>query len=101
TAIPLIAHNLLQSIGLLAAGARLFAERCVGGLEVNVERVTDVLERNPIVATVLNPILGYERTAALVKEAQAKGVSVKRLAVEQGLIASADAERLFDFRSMT
>jgi fumarate hydratase class II len=99
--IPLLAHNLLQSIEILASGCRLFAERCVDGIEADEARCREFLERNPVAATVLNPVLGYDRTAELVKEAFRRRVSVKRLAVEQGLISSEEAERLFDFRRMT
>jgi fumarate hydratase class II len=80
---------------------RLFAEKCVDGLKVNADRVSDLLEKNPISATVLNPVIGYERAAKLVKEALAKKASVKKLAVEQGLIKAEEADRIFDFRKMT
>jgi aspartate ammonia-lyase len=93
--------NLLDSIAILANGCRLFAERCVDGLQADAARCAELLERSPISATVLNPVLGYERTAALVKEALAKKASVKRLAVEQGLITKEQAEALFDFRKLT
>ena len=99
--IPVMIHNFLGSAALLANGCRLFAERCVDGLKANADRVAELLERNPIAATVLNPLIGYERAAALVKEALARKTSVKKLAVEQGLIRAEDADLIFDFRKMT
>ena len=99
--IPVMISNLLQSIAILANGARLFAMRCVDGLSANDARCAEMLEKSPISATALNPIIGYERTAKLIKEALAKKVSVKKLAIEQGLIKAEDADRIFDFRKMT
>jgi len=99
--VPVMTANLLQSIEILANGSRLFASRCIDGLEADAARCAELLERSPISATVLNPILGYDRTATLIKEALARKASVKQLAVEQGLITAEQAERLFDFRTMT
>jgi fumarate hydratase class II len=99
--IPVMIHNVLESVAILARASRLFADRCIDGLRADGERCAGVLERNPISATVLTPVIGYERAARLVKEAFAKGVSVKALAVEQGLIRAEEADRIFDFRRMT
>ncbi len=99
--IPVMIHNVLESISLLSAGCRLFAARCVDGLRANEERCAELLEKNPISATVLNPVIGYERAAKLVKEALARRMSVKKLAVEQGLVRPEEADRIFDFRKMT
>jgi fumarate hydratase class II len=99
--IPMMIHNLLESIALLSSASRLFADKCIDGLKADARRCAEVLERNPISATVLTPVIGYERAARLVKEAFAKGESVKKLAVEQGLIKAGEADRIFDFRRMT
>jgi fumarate hydratase class II len=99
--IPVMIHNVLESISLLSAGCRLFAARCVDGLRANEERCAELLEKNPISATVLNPVIGYERAARLVKEALVRRMSVKKLAVEQGLVRPEEADRIFDFRKMT
>jgi fumarate hydratase class II len=99
--IPVMTVNLLDSIALLAAACRLFAERCIDGLGADAARCAESLEKSPLAATVLNPILGYERATAVAAEARARGVSVKSLAVEQGLVSKEEAERIFDFRRMT
>ncbi len=99
--IPVMIHNFLGSAAILSGACRLFAAKCVDGLQVNAERCADLIERNPISATVLNPIIGYERAAKLVKEALFKKASVKKLAIEQGLIKAEEADRIFDFRRMT
>jgi len=99
--IPVMIHNLLGSAAILSSGCRLFAAKCVDGLRVNAGRCAELLEMNPVSATVLNPIIGYERAAQLAKEALARKTSVKKLAVEQGLIKAEEADRVFDFRKMT
>jgi fumarate hydratase class II len=99
--IPVMAHNLLGSIAILSNASRLFATKCVDGLGANEERLRDLVERNPISATVLNPVIGYEAAAKLVKEAIARKANVKKLAIEKGLIKPEDADRIFDFRKMT
>lgn len=98
---PLMTANLLDSIALLTNASRLFGERCIDGLQADAARGAESLERSPLAATVLNPLIGYERASALAKEAAARGVSVKSLALEQKLITPEDAARLFDFRRMT
>jgi fumarate hydratase class II len=67
--LPVIAHNLLQSIQLLANGARLLADRAVDGFTVRRARLEDSLGRNPILVTALNPVIGYENAAAIAKQA--------------------------------
>jgi len=99
--IPVMTANLLDSIAILANGSRLFAARCVDGLKANPEKCAELLEKSPISATALNPIIGYERAAKLIKEALAKKASVKQLAIEQGLITKEQADQIFDFRKMT
>jgi fumarate hydratase class II len=99
--VPVMIWNLLQSITLLSSGSRLFAVRCIDGLSPNEERCRELLEKSPISATALNPILGYETVAQLIKEALKKKTSVKRLAVEKGLITQKQADKAFDFRRMT
>jgi fumarate hydratase class II len=99
--IPVMIANLLTSIAILANGTRLFAARCVDGLKANAEKCAELLEKSPISATALNPIIGYDRAAKLIKEALAKKASVKQLAIEQGLITKEQADKIFDFRKMT
>ncbi len=101
TMIPVMAANLLDSIRILDRGCALFQANCVDGLKANAERCAELLEKSPIAATALNPLLGYDRTAQLVKEALARKRSVKELAVEQGLITQKQADRIFDFRRLT
>ncbi|HTF57958.1 MAG TPA: class II fumarate hydratase [Planctomycetota bacterium] len=94
--VPVMAHNLLQSIALLASAARLFAAKCVDGLRADARRCRDLAERSPALATVLAPRVGYDRAAALVEEAMRRGMTIRDLAVEKGWVTASEARRLFD-----
>src|SRR5690606_20770527 len=65
---PVVGHNLLESIGLLATSSALFATRCVDGIVADEERCLRYAESSPAIATALNPLLGYETVASLVKQ---------------------------------
>jgi fumarate hydratase, class II len=83
--IPLIARNLLQSIRLLAAASRLFAEKCVAGIEANLAGCERSAESTLAVATALNPYIGYDKATEIVKEATASGRTLREVALEQGV----------------
>jgi fumarate hydratase, class II len=83
--IPLIARNLLQSIRLLASTSRLFAEKCVEGIEANLAGCERSAESTLAVATALNPFIGYDKGAEIVKEATASGRTLREVALEQGV----------------
>jgi fumarate hydratase, class II len=92
--IPLIARNLLHSIRLLAATSRLFAEKCVDGIEANLAGCERSAEGTLAVATALNPFIGYDRAAEIVKEATASGRTLREVALEQGVDEATLAEAL-------
>ncbi|MGD2101820.1 MAG: class II fumarate hydratase [Acidimicrobiia bacterium] len=98
---PVIAHNLLESIELLANGAESFAEKCVDGLEANEERANELVEKNAIVVTALNPHIGYDNGAKIAKEAVATGRSVRELVLEAGLMSEDELDAALDIRAMT
>jgi fumarate hydratase class II len=83
--IPLIARNLLESIRLLAAGSRLFADKCIDGIEANLDGCKASAESTLAVATALNPFIGYDKAAAIVKEAASSGRNLKEVALELGV----------------
>jgi fumarate hydratase class II len=97
---PVIAYNLLESIHLLAAASRNFAERCIAGLEADETRLNETLERSLALGTALTPEIGYERAAALVKEAYATGRSIREVAQEKSGIAEDRLNQLLDPRTM-
>jgi fumarate hydratase class II len=92
--IPLIARNLLQSIGLLTSAARLFAEKCVDGIEPNLAGCERSAESTLAVATALNPYIGYDKGAEIVKEATASGRTLREVALEAGVEEATLAEAL-------
>ena len=97
--VPLIARNLLDSIKLLAAASRLLAEKCVDGIEANREQCERYAELTLSAATALNPYIGYDKAAEIVKEAAASGRSLREVAREAGVEESVLDEAL-DYRKM-
>jgi len=98
---PLIAHNLLQSIGLLASAADTFRERCVEGIEADVERSRALAEANIIVVTALNPHIGYDKGAIAAKEAFTSGRNVRDVVIEKGWLSAEQVDELLDIKRMT
>ena len=98
---PLIAHNLLQSIGLLASAADTFRERCVEGIEADVERSRALAEANIIVVTALNPHIGYDKGAVAAKEAFNSGRNVRDVVIEKGWLSAEQVDELLDIKRMT
>jgi fumarate hydratase, class II len=97
--VPLIARNLLDSIKLLAAASRLLAEKCVNGIEANRDQNERYAELTLSAATALNPYIGYDKAAEIVKEAAASGRSLREVAREAGVAESVLDEAL-DYRKM-
>jgi fumarate hydratase class II len=98
---PLIAHNLLESISLLASAADTFRERCIEGIEADVERSRALAEANIIVVTALNPHIGYDNGAIAAKEAFATGRNVGDVVVEKGWLTAEQVTELLDIKRMT
>ncbi|MFN2431516.1 MAG: class II fumarate hydratase [Gemmatimonadota bacterium] len=101
TMMPLMAHNLLQSMEVLAGACDAFRERCVEGIEANEERCLELAKLSLMLSTALAPRIGYDRAAALSKEAHATGESVEAVALRQGLLPEDELKRLLDPRAMT
>jgi len=98
---PVLAHALLESIELLANVARAFTDRCLAGIEANEERARELLERNPAIATALNPYIGYDAAAVVAKEAAKRGVSVRQVVIEKKLLPEERIDEALDVRAMT
>ncbi len=99
--LPVIAHNILESIKILANASRVLADKAIAGFEVNRKRIENLVDRNPILATVLNPIIGYDKAAEVVKKALAEEKTVKEVVVELGYLTPEEAEKLLDPILMT
>ncbi|HET6533941.1 MAG TPA: class II fumarate hydratase [Actinoplanes sp.] len=85
--LPVMARNLLESIRLLAAAARMLADRCIDGLEVNVEIARGYAEGSPSIVTPLNRFLGYDEAAAIAKQALAEDKSIRDVVIERGHVS--------------
>ena len=85
--LPVIAYNLLQSIGLLAAAVRVFAKRCVDRITANEEHCAANIEKSLALVTALVPAIGYDRAAAIAKEAFASGRTIRSVAAEQNILS--------------
>jgi fumarate hydratase class II len=99
--LPVIARNLLESIRLLASVSRLFADKCISGIEANVDRLKQYAESSPSIGTALNPYIGYEKGAELVKRSTTTGRSIRELVLEEGLMSDEEVDRALDVLGMT
>jgi fumarate hydratase, class II len=99
--LPVIAYNLLQSLELLGIAGRNLADHALCGFRVNAERLSAALARNPILVTALNPVIGYERGAAIAKKAYAEGRPILDVAAEMTDLKLADLRRLLDPLELT
>lgn len=100
TMLPLLAERLLESERLLARAAVALADRALDGLEVDAARLAATLARNPILATALTPLIGYDRAAAVVKQARAQDRPILDVAVELSGLPREQLERLLDPRRL-
>ena len=98
---PMIAHNLLESISLLAAAALNLREKCVEGIEANVAQAETLVERNISIITALNPHIGYDKAAEIAKEAFASGRGVREVALEKGVLSEEQLAQVLDLKRMT
>jgi fumarate hydratase class II len=99
--LPLIAYNLLQSIHVLSNVSRLLADKAIAGFRVNAERVNQALAMNPILVTALNPVIGYEKGAAIAKQAYKEKRPIMDVALEQSGLSKEELKKLLDPRTLT
>ncbi|HMH88778.1 MAG TPA: class II fumarate hydratase [Steroidobacteraceae bacterium] len=99
--LPVIAYNLLQSLELLGIGCRNLADHALKGFTINRDRMNDALARNPILVTALNPLIGYEKGAAIAKKAYREGRPILDVAAEMTDLSIDELRRLLDPKSLT
>jgi len=99
--LPLVAHNLLQSIGILANVSRLLADKAIAGFKVNTDRVNQALAMNPILVTALNPVIGYEKGAAIAKQAYKEHRPILEVALETTGLSKDELKKLLDPLTLT
>lgn len=90
---PVMIFNLLQSIELLADGAKSFAERCVDGITANHQRIDDLLDKSLMLVTALSPHIGYDNAAHIAKAAFAGDTTLREAAIDSGLVTPEDFDR--------
>ncbi|MGQ0530988.1 MAG: class II fumarate hydratase [Panacagrimonas sp.] len=99
--LPLVAHDLLQSLELMSTATRLLADKAIAGFSVRQTHVEENLSRNPVLITAANPVLGYEKGAAIAKRAYREGRAVIDVAREETDLADAELRRLLDPAALT
>ncbi len=99
--LPVIGRNLLESIRLLASVSKVFADKCVAGIEADVERCLTYALSSPSISTSLTPYLGYEAVAKLNKDSASLGVDLRTLILDRGLLTQEEVDRALDVEAMT
>ena len=99
--LPVASYNLLQSIEILASGCRVLADKAIAGFTVNEAHIAELVGRNPILVTALNPVIGYEKGAKIAKQAYAQGRLLSDVASEETELSREELARLLDPRKLT
>lgn len=99
--LPVVTHNLLQSIEILSTVSVCLADKAIAGFTVNTDNINRALDRNPILVTALNPVIGYEKGAAVAKKAYKEGRPLKDVAREMTDLTDEELDRLLDPASLT
>jgi fumarate hydratase class II len=98
---PIMTHAMLQSIELLSAAARVFAEKCIDGITANEARCTELLEKNPSLATALAPRIGYDLAATIAKESFKRRSTAREVAYELSGLERSEVDEIMNAREMT
>ncbi|MGI9534141.1 MAG: class II fumarate hydratase [Thermodesulfobacteriota bacterium] len=98
---PMIAHNILESIRLLANVSTVFVDKCIDGIKADKKRCEEMIEKSLAMCTSLAPIIGYDNAAAIAKEAYATGKTVRQVAMEKGVLPEKELNKVLDPWSMT
>jgi aspartate ammonia-lyase len=99
--LPVIAHNLLQSINILVNSSQIFTVKCIDGITADRERTKRYAESSEALVTALSPYIGYLKAAEVAKESLATGRTIREIVLERGLMSAEDLDRLLDPYAMT
>ncbi|HSQ77619.1 MAG TPA: class II fumarate hydratase [Nitrospirota bacterium] len=99
--LPCIAHNLLQSITILGNAAWLLADKAIAGFTVRQGQIAGLVDKNPVLVTALNPVIGYDKAAKIAKKAYAEGRPLKDVAAEMTDLSKEELDRLLNPKKMT
>jgi len=100
TMLPVMAHNLLESIALLTTGVSVFGEKLIKDLEANTEKLNEDTQKNSILVTALVPKLGYDVAAEVAKEAMENGLTIKDVLLSKELMSEGDIDDLLDIEKL-
>ena len=100
TMLPVMAHNLLESIELLTSGTTVFDQKLISELEANTEKLEENIQKNSILVTALVPVLGYDKSAEIAKEAISQNKTIKEVVVEKELLSSDEIDKLLNIEKL-
>lgn len=100
TMLPVVGHALLESIRIISHSARLLADKSIAGMSVNRARVQALLEKNPMIAAALVPVLGYVKTAGIIKKALDEDRKIREVVLESGLLSEKEVDAYLDMSKM-
>jgi len=96
TMLPVMAHNILESIEILETSVKVFREKLIDGLEPNIEQMKENTQKNPILVTALVPKIGYDKAAEVAKEAISKNKTIKEILVDNDILSASEVDELLD-----
>ena len=98
--LPVMAHNLLESIELLTSGNTVFDEKLISELEANTEKLEENIQKNSILVTALVPVIGYDKSAEIAKEAISQNKTIKEVLVEKELLSGEEIDKLLNIEKL-
>ena len=100
TMLPVMAHNLLESIELLSTSTDVFEKKLINNLEANTEKLDENIQKNSILVTALVPVIGYDKSAEVAKEAMSQNKTIKEVLLEKNLISSEEIDELLNIEKL-
>ena len=100
TMLPVMAHNLLESIELLSTSTDVFEKKLINDLEANTEKLDENIQKNSILVTALVPVIGYDKSAEVAKEAMSQNKTIKEVLIEKNLISSEEIDELLNIEKL-
>ena len=100
TMLPVMAHNLLESIELLTTSTDVFEKKLINDLEANTEKLDENIQKNSILVTALVPVIGYDKSAEVAKEAMSQNKTIKEVLLEKNLISSEEIDELLNIEKL-
>ena len=100
TMLPVMAHNLLESIELLTTSTNVFEKKLINDLEANTEKLDENIQKNSILVTALVPVIGYDKSAEVAKEAMSQNKTIKEVLIEKNLISSEEIDELLNIEKL-